>query len=140
MNKTLLIEQAVEASKSAYAPYSRFRVGAALLSADGKVYRGANVENRSYGLCNCAERSAVFSGVGDGTHCFIALAVYSPDSDYPISPCGACRQVLTEFMEPDSPVIFVAKDGTTEEHQLGEILPFDALHELKDARKKQQPG
>lgn len=136
MDKSLLIREAIEAARSAYAPYSRFRVGAALLCDDGTVYCGANVENRSYGLSNCAERSAVFQAVSDGKRRFTAIAVYSPDSDYPISPCGACRQVLTEFMDPESLVIFVAQDGETEEHQLAEILPFDALQELKDTIDK----
>ena len=133
MDKPQLIREAIEAAKNAYAPYSRFRVGAALLCDDDTVFRGANVENRSYGLSNCAERSAIFRAVSEGKRRFVAVAVYSPDSDYPISPCGACRQVLTEFMDPESLVIFVAKDGETEEHRLADVLPFDSLHELKDA-------
>lgn len=137
MDKARLIREATEAAMNAYAPYSRFRVGAALLCDDDTVYQGANVENRSYGLSNCAERSAIFRAVSDGKRRFIAVAVFSPDSDYPISPCGACRQVLTEFMAPDSLVIFIAKNGTTEEHALADVLPFDALHELKDAPDNQ---
>ena len=130
--KGRLIESAREAAHHSYAPYSRFRVGAALLTADGTVFRGVNVENRSYGLGICAERSAIVSAVTTGHSAFTAIAVYSPDADYPISPCGACRQVMSEFMEPDAEIVFVDRDGNEETHTVEEILPFDALHELRD--------
>ena len=130
--KGRLIESAREAAHRSYAPYSRFRVGAALLTADGTVFRGVNVENRSYGLGICAERSAIVSAVTAGHSEFAAIAVYSPDADYPISPCGACRQVMSEFMEPDAEIVFVDRDGNEETHTVEEILPFDALHELRD--------
>ena len=127
-----LISTAREAVRASYAPYSRFRVGAALLCSDGTVVAGVNVENRSYGLAICAERTAIVSAIAAGHRSFAAIAVYSPDADYPISPCGACRQVMSEFMGPDAPVLFIDRDGQTETHTVGELLPFDALHELRD--------
>jgi cytidine deaminase len=127
-----LISTARDAVRASYAPYSRFRVGAALLCADGTVFAGVNVENRSYGLTICAERTAIVSAVAAGHRSFAAIAVYSPDADYPISPCGACRQVMCEFMEADSLVLFVDRSGHSEAHTVGELLPFDALHELRD--------
>lgn len=130
--KSRLVETAREAAHHSYAPYSRFRVGAALLTSDGTVFAGVNVENRSYGLGICAERSAIVSAVTAGHSAYTAIAVYSPDADYPISPCGACRQVMSEFMDPDAEVIFVDRDGNEETHTVAEILPFDALHELRD--------
>ena len=127
-----LVAAARDAARESYAPYSRFRVGAALLCADGTVVPGVNVENRSYGLGICAERSAIVSAVTSGHREFPVIVVYSPDADYPVSPCGACRQVISEFMSPDDVVIFVAGNGQEEAHTVSEILPFDALHELKD--------
>ncbi len=127
-----LVSAAREAVHASYAPYSRFRVSAAVLCCDGSVVTGVNVENRSYGLAICAERTAIVSAVAAGHRSFTAIAVYSPDADYPISPCGACRQVMSEFMGPDSTVIFVDRAGRTETHRVGEIFPFDALHELRD--------
>ena len=127
-----LIEAAMEASQQSYAPYSRFRVGAALLCEDGSIVRGANVENRSYGLTICAERSAIACAVTQGHRRFRAAAVYSPDAEYPIPPCGACRQVMSEFLKPDAPVVFVDRNGNREDHTIGEIFPFDSLQELRD--------
>ncbi|MFW5689845.1 MAG: cytidine deaminase [Spirochaetota bacterium] len=131
-NRELIIAGATEIAERAYAPYSRFHVGAALLCDDGTVFRGVNVENRSYGLAICAERSAITTAVTEGYTHFAAIAVYSPDSAYPVSPCGACRQVISEFMDPDGTVIFVGRDGVHETHRVSDILPFDALHELKN--------
>ena len=125
-----LFQKALAAAEKAYAPYSLFRVGAALQIDDGSVVTGVNVENRSFGLTNCAERSAIFTAVSSGKRSFSAIAVATPDSDYPVSPCGACRQVLSEFMDPETPVIF----GPDFEHSItttiGTLYPFDALHEL----------
>jgi cytidine deaminase len=125
-----LYEQALKTAHFAYAPYSRFRVGAALLAEDGSLHTGANVENRSYGLTICAERNAVFSAVSKGKRRFIALAIATPDSDYPVGPCGACRQVLSEFMDEDAPVYFGGKDGRRISATIGGLLPFDSLHSL----------
>lgn len=127
-----LVDAARQAAASAYAPYSRFRVGAGLLCEDGTIVQGVNVENRSYGLGICAERSAIVSAVTSGHTAFRAIAVYSPDADYPVSPCGACRQVISEFMEPEALIIFVDRTGREERHTVSEVMPFDALHELKD--------
>jgi len=91
-----LIETARQAGEKAYAPYSGFRVGAAALGADGRIYTGCNVENSSYGLTNCAERTAIFKSVSEGNRKFRAVAIYA-DTDQFCSPCGACRQVMAEF-------------------------------------------
>ena len=92
-----LLELARQAAEASYSPYSDFRVGAALLCKDGEVFTGTNVENRSYGLTNCAERSAIFSAVSAGKREFRAIAVSTPDSEQAVAPCGACRQVLREL-------------------------------------------
>jgi cytidine deaminase len=125
-----LLAEARTAAAGAYAPYSRFRVGAALLCSDGAVFRGVNVENRSYGLTNCAERSAIFAAVSAGHRSFAAIAVFSPDSRDPVPPCGACRQVLSEFAHPEMPVLYAGTEGRTET-TVGELYPHDSLHELK---------
>jgi len=126
-----LISRARDAAQRAYAPYSLFPVGAALLCADGTVITGVNVENRSYGLSCCAERSAVFAAVSQGRSEFVAIAVYCPKSETPVSPCGACRQVLGEFCPPDMPVYFSGTVGKHVSTSVGELLPHDSLHELK---------
>jgi cytidine deaminase len=126
-----LSREAIAVARLSYAPYSHFRVGAALACADGTVICGANVENRSYGLTICAERSAIAAAVSAGHRRFLAIAVHSPDAEYPIPPCGACRQVISEFLPPEAPVIFVGHDGRREIHTVAEIMPFDSLQELK---------
>jgi len=125
-----LFKQAKAAAKSAYAPYSNFRVGAALLGANGKVYTGCNVENRSFGLTICAERTAVTKAVSEGCRSFKALAVSTPDSDIPVGPCGACRQVLSEFMPAGAPVRFGGKSALRVNATIGELIPYDSLHDL----------
>lgn len=104
-----LSRAAHEMRARAYAPYSKFTVGAALLTEDGRVFVGANVENASYGLGICAERSAIVSAVAAGVQRFVAIAIASP-GDVPASPCGACRQVLAEF-PPSFPIRCYAEQG-----------------------------
>lgn len=127
-----LIGKAAEAAKYSYSPYSRFRVGAALLCKNGDIVSGANIENRSFGLTNCAERSALFTALSAGYTEFSALAVYSPDSAAPIPPCGACRQVLSEFAAGDFPVVFSGTSGAVEVVKMSDLLPFDSLHDLAE--------
>lgn len=91
-----LYESAIKARENAYAPYSKFKVGAAVRTVDGKIYQGCNVENASYGITCCAERVAVFSAIAAGAEGFIDLCIVG-DTEKPISPCGACRQVMSEF-------------------------------------------
>ena len=117
-----LIAAATRAWHNAYAPYSGFRVGAALLATDGHVYAGANVENASYGLTRCAEQSAVQAMASAGARSFEALVVVS-DSDPPAAPCGACRQVLVEFVS-QAPVWLVSLDGrSVRRTSVTELLP-----------------
>ena len=125
-----LFDEARKAADSAYAPYSKFRVGAALLAEDGTVFSGCNVENRSFGLTVCAERNAVFKAISCGQKSFRALAVSTPDSQSPVGPCGACRQVLSEFMEPSAPVIFGGSGEERVKTTLGILYPYDSLHDL----------
>lgn len=125
-----LFRTAMKASEFSYSPYSHFPVGAAILVADGSVVTGANIENRSYGLTNCAERTAAFKAVSEGKLSFKAIAIAAPRADYPVGPCGACRQVLTEFASNDTPVIFGSKEENVVVHTLGELYPYDSLHEL----------
>lgn len=124
-----LIEKAKEAAKNAHAPYSNYHVGAALLCNDGSVFLGCNVENASYGLTNCAERTAVFSAIAAGKRRFKALAVASLEQQAPF-PCGACRQVLAEFTGPDFPV-YIAEQGYFKTSSIGDLLPH--TFKLKDS-------
>ncbi|WP_430110180.1 cytidine deaminase [Paenibacillus sp. B1-33] len=119
--KDQLIQEALEARKQAYAPYSHFQVGAAIL-ADGVIYRGCNVENASYGLTNCAERTAVFKAVSEGKTKVEAVAVVA-DTDGPVSPCGACRQVLAEFCDGDTKIYLTNLKGDIEEWTMSQLLP-----------------
>jgi len=128
--KQRLVAAAREAAGRSYSPYSHFRVGAALLCEDGSIISGTNVENRSFGLTNCAERSAIFTAVGAGKHRFRAAAVCGLDAGSPLPPCGACRQVLTEFCDPTMPVL-MSDRKTTIEKTLGDLLPYDSLHEIR---------
>ena len=128
---TELADEAKKAADKAYAPYSHFRVGAALLCEDGSIVTGVNVENRSYGLTICAERNAITTAVTQGQSRFMALALSTPDSDTPVGPCGACRQVLSEFMSPDCTVRFGSNSTAIIDTTIGELLPFDSLHDLK---------
>ncbi|MGK9368976.1 cytidine deaminase [Melioribacter sp. Ez-97] len=123
MNKEQLISKAVEAAKKAYAPYSNFHVGAALITKSGKIYQGANIENSSYGLTICAERTAAFSAILEGEKEFDAIAIVSDSDDF-TPPCGACRQVLSELCGKDLLVIMNNKKGEIKEMTVEELLPF----------------
>ena len=114
-------QSAVEAALRAYSPYSRFAVGAAVLSADGRIHAGANVENASFGLSICAERNAIFRAVADGARTIDAIVVYTPTAE-PTPPCGACRQVLAEFGA--DALIVCCSDGVADRrYRLAELLP-----------------
>jgi len=126
-----LFKEAQKAALKAYAPYSHFRVGAALLCEDGTVITGVNVENRSFGMTVCAERNTICAAVGKGHLRFSAIAVSTPDSVEPVGPCGACRQVMGEFMGADVHVRFAGSGGKIVDTTVGELLPMDSLHELK---------
>ena len=127
-----LFDSAVQASKLSYSPYSKFPVGAAIITNDGRVFTGCNIENRSFGLTNCAERTAMFNAVSEGARRILAVAIATPKSDYPVGPCGACRQVLSEFGEGSVPVVFGPNADNLVHSTLGELYPFDSLHELAD--------
>jgi cytidine deaminase len=132
MTPKALMAEAVKARKRAYAPYSRFAVGAALLAKDGSVYLGCNVENASYGLTICAERNAVWKAVSEGVTEFTAIAVTARDG-LGAPPCGSCRQVLHEFA-PDALVYWRDARGRILKRKLTELLP-DAFN-LADLRKR----
>ena len=123
MATTDLIELAVEVSKQAYVPYSHFPVGAVLLTKNGDIYTGVNIENASFGLTNCGERTAIFKAVSEGARDFKELIVYG-QTEKPISPCGACRQVMAEFFEPDLPVTLVSQNKSTVVMTVKELLPY----------------
>lgn len=122
-----MIEQLIEAAKDArtraYVPYSSFAVGAALLTTDGKLYQAGNIENASYSLCICAERTVLFKAFSEGDKQFKALAV-AADTHEPVSPCGACRQVLLELCRPKMQVILSNMKGEHMETTVEKLLPF----------------
>lgn len=116
-----LYKAAVEARENSYSPYSHFAVGAAVRTAAGKIYKGCNIENGSYGLTVCAERNAIFAAVGAGERELTELCVVA-DTSGPVSPCGACRQVMSEFKI--SRIILTNLKGDVKEMSLEEILPY----------------
>ncbi|WP_404802886.1 cytidine deaminase [Lapidilactobacillus wuchangensis] len=118
-----LTERARQAREQAYVPYSHFAVGAAVLTDDGHIYTGCNIENSSYGMSLCAERVAMFKAVSAGYRHLKAIAVVG-DTKGPVSPCGACRQVMTEFMPADASVTLSNLHGKSETLPLKEVLPF----------------
>ena len=126
MSEKELCRAAVAAMQKAYAPYSGYRVGAALLTADGAVYTGCNIENASYTPTICAERTAIFKAVSDGGRRFTAIAV-AGGKDGVISgsfpPCGVCRQVMAEFCAPDFTILVVTGEDTYDTYTLSELLP-----------------
>lgn len=117
----MLVGHARAVLDQAYSPYSKIRVGAALLAEDGRVFTGCNVENASYGLTLCAERAAVFTAVAAGARKFSAIVI-ATNLEHVLMPCGACRQVLSEFA-PDLRVVVVGADGTRRETSLSRLLP-----------------
>ena len=117
------IHEAKVAQSKAYVPYSKFPVGAALIAKDGQIYQGCNIENASFGLTNCAERTAFFKAVSAGNLAFEHLVIVG-NTDEPISPCGACRQVMVEFCQPEMSVTLVSGSGSTKETTVAELLPY----------------
>jgi len=117
-----LREQARDAADNAYAPYSRFAVGAAVLTEKGEIHSGANIENASFGLSICAERNAIFHAVSRGARKIVAMAVYTATLQ-PTTPCGACRQVLAEFGRDALVICCTDIEGTEQRHSLAELLP-----------------
>ncbi len=124
MKKEELVIKAKEARDNAYVPYSNFKVGAAVLMKDGEVYKGANIENASYSLSNCAERTAIFKAISDGysVHDFASLAVIA-DTPGPVSPCGACRQVIAEFFDADAEIYLANLKDNIIETSVEGLLP-----------------
>jgi cytidine deaminase len=121
MNYRTLVSRAKAAKRHSHSPYSRFRVGAAVLAASGKIYSGCNIENSSYGLTVCAERTALFKAVSEGESSFVALAIAS-DERTATPPCGACRQVIMD-LAGDIDVVLSARDGTSTVLKSTELLP-----------------
>lgn len=121
MDKKALLEAAIAARLNAYSPYSHFAVGAALLGKSGRVYLGCNVENISYGLTQCAERNALATAVAAGEQAFVSVTIVA-DTELPISPCGACRQVMAEF-EADLEIVCATLSGKSETFRLSQLFP-----------------
>nr|WP_232718557.1 cytidine deaminase [Bacillus sp. FJAT-45037] len=122
MDKQQLMNKAKEARENAYVPYSKFQVGAALLMEDGSVFKGANIENASYGLTNCAERTALYKAYSEGNRTVEAIAIIA-DTERPVTPCGACRQVMVELMPPNAAVYLTNLKGDVQEMTVSELLP-----------------
>ena len=136
MTPEALLERAKAAMLRAYAPYSDFFVGAALLTASGKVYEGCNIENAAYGPTNCAERTAFFKAVSEGERDFAAIAIVGGrhgEITQLTTPCGVCRQVMQEFCRPDFPIYLGGPGGTFETWTLSQLLPlgFPGKNQLK---------
>ena len=123
--KESLVKKAIEARKLSYSPYSRFAVGAAILTKDGEVFMGANVENSAYPLCMCAERNAIYNAYMNGykKEDIVALAL-AADTEEPCSPCGACRQVISELCPKDMPIYMANIKGDIQETNIKELLPY----------------
>lgn len=117
-----LASEAKQAMKMAYVPYSKFPVGAALEAQDGTIYHGCNIENSSYGLSNCAERTAIFKAVSEGVTSFKSITVIG-DTAGPIAPCGSCRQVIAEFCAPNMPVYLTNLKGDVHQTTVEQLLP-----------------
>ncbi|MFO1443421.1 cytidine deaminase [Bacillus sp. Bva_UNVM-123] len=122
MDVAKLIEEAKIAREKAYVPYSKFKVGAALLTADGKIFHGCNIENAAYSMCNCAERTALFKAYSEGVKNFKTMAVVA-DTKRPVPPCGACRQVISELAPKDMKIYLTNLHGDIQELTVEELLP-----------------
>ncbi|MEH7011884.1 cytidine deaminase [Neobacillus niacini] len=122
MDEKQLMAEAVKAREFAYVPYSKFQVGAALLAKDGKVFHGCNIENASYGMTNCAERTALFKAYSEGVTQFDSLVVVA-DTNRPVPPCGACRQVISELCDSDMEVILTNLKGDIQRILVKDLLP-----------------
>ncbi|OUO41379.1 cytidine deaminase [Megamonas hypermegale] len=122
LNYKLLLEKAYEGRENAYAPYSNFKVGAAVLAENGKIYTGCNIENASYGATNCAERTAIFKAISEGNRKICAIAIVGADDEYTY-PCGICRQVIAEFADENTEIILGKKSLEYVVKTLAEILP-----------------
>lgn len=135
ISREKLVEEAIKARTKTYSPYSKFGVGAALLMKDGSIIHGANIENAALGLCNCGERSALFSAYSQGykKEDILAMAV-TGQTEGPISPCGACRQVMNELMPKDTPIYLSNLKGDIKETNIKELLPY-SFDEIEDDDK-----
>lgn len=123
MKFDLLVKQAIEAKENAYAPYSNFKVGAAVITDDNKLYTGCNIENASYGATNCAERTAIYKAVSEGHYKIKVLAVVGSEDDYTY-PCGICRQVIQEFATEDFQIVIIKNKEEYIVKTLEEIFPL----------------
>lgn len=139
LSQNKLLARAKQVRERAYAPYSNYHVGAALLGASGKIYTGCNVENASFGLTVCAERNAIFKAVSEGEREFTAIAVVTANGG---SPCGACRQVMHEFMPPEAPVLLAdAELENVRTATVGELLPDGFTpHKLRQGQRAKRHG
>jgi len=135
MEKNELIQFAKEAREKAYVPYSKFKVGAAIKTKSNKIYKGVNIENASFGLTNCAERTAIFKAISEGDHDLEEIAVVA-DTEGPVSPCGACRQVMVEFFAPNAKVYLANLKGDMLETTVKELLPGAFTQEDLDESRK----
>lgn len=124
-----LVDIANQALNDTYTPYSHFPVGAALLTDNDEIFKGVNIENVSFGLTNCAERTAIFTAVAAGHRIFKGLVI-AGQTNKPIAPCGACRQVMVEFFEPDMPIWLINQQGKEIKTNIAELMPgsFHSLH------------
>lgn len=134
MEEKELMKEALKARDFAYVPYSKFKVGAALLAKDGTVYHGCNIENAAYSVTNCAERTALFKAYSEGITNFETLVVVA-DTDGPVSPCGACRQVISELCDAEMEVVLTNLKGDIQRIKVSDLLP--GAFSPKDLKKEE---
>lgn len=133
MNKEQLIQEAKQTREKAYVPYSKFPVGAALLTKSGQVYTGCNIENAAYPVSCCAERVAIFKAISEGVYDFLEMAVVADTKEH-VSPCGSCRQVMSEFFDKSMPIHLANLNDAVETTTMEALLPF--AFQPKDVLKK----